>query len=1648
MSLNLTDASGNTWYIDNYGNLQNATKAGYGSYGSTSFSVKIGASTSALAGYSWSYGAATTAANTQTVTMTQAAEALSLTRKAYVGNGFVRVLEVVTNTGTTSKNLNLSLYDDVYHGYDTRLLTTSSGDSTYTAGDDWFMVDKLSAERAKAVHVVSGGAGSPNSVTLEGADIFSTSFNFDLAAGQTKVIMHFYALGADQATATTTANSLKNFASSDYLVGLTAVELNALVNFPQNISSASTATLQTSELNLILTGAANINGMGNYRDNTIIGTSGNNILNGGAGNDTLIGGAGNDTMNGGAGNDTFVVDSALDVVNELANEGVDTVKSSVSYNISAQPYLENITLAGSAAINATGNAINNILDGSLNTAANILAGGAGNDTYIVGAGDSVVEAVNAGTDTVKSAVNLTLGANIEHGVLLGAALNLTGNSADNSLTGNVANNILIGGAGNDTLNGAAGADRLIGGIGNDTYYVDNINDVITELAGEGTDTVISSINYTLSSTLENLTLSGNAFKGVGNSVNNVLIGNAKDNYLDGGAGADTMSGGAGSDIYLVDNPGDVVVELAGAGIDSVLSRINYTLGANVENGTLLGAATTMNGNAENNQLSGNAANNILNGGQGNDTLNGHAGNDLLNGGDGDDVLIGDYGTPEIRVGAAEAIINGKTVALNISVPESATGSITLSGTVSAVNLAQTPINLVYVLDNSGSMSANFSGEVDIGDLNGDGAGNTTLDAAIASFQKLNQSIIDSGLGSQVKVALIPFSSTASLAYSGSASLDSDSNGRADIGDILSQLRLAGSTNYTDAINKTITHLSNSGSGQNIVFFATDGAPDNTNYLSLLPALRALGQNGTVIRALGMGAGANNATLDILDDGIVNNSASIVLNPEELDIGLLNTSVLAIGEGAWVEVYRNGQMVDLIGSERFTVTPLGLQFHSNAITLSGSATDQITAKLMTLDSNGAMLETSLPVSSGAFVSNDTLVGGAGNDLLDGGVGTDSMVGGMGNDTYIVDNLGDKVIENAGEGTDLVKSKLASYTLGGNVENLELIGAAVNGTGNELNNQITGNELNNVLIGGAGNDSLTGGAGNDTLDGGGGNDTMIGGIGNDTYVLDSTSDYVTENSNEGIDTVKVSFNATLGGYVSGISTSKYFYNIENLTLSTGTIATNAVGSNENNVLIGNENNNQLFGLFGNDTLNGGAGADTMNGGEGNDTYYVDNAADVVIDTSGVDTVVSYLNNYVLGSALENLTLANSATVLAGTGNSLANKITGNSYNNTLNGGGGADTMAGGAGDDIYIVDNALDRIIEGINTGTDSVRASVSYKLSSNLENLTLLGSAGIAGAGNELANSLLGNAGNNRLLGYLGNDVLNGGAGADTMVGGDGSDVYFVDNVGDVVSESNSLASTGGIDHVHSYLSAYTLGANIENGRILATGTANLTGNSLNNVLYAGAGNNVLDGSTGTDTVSYAYATAGVTASLATSAAQATGGSGTDTLIGIERLTGSAYSDRLTGNSAANVLNGGAGNDVLNGGAGADALLGGTGNDDYLFARGDGADTLTDSDATAGNSDRLIFSGVNHDQLWFRSVGNNLEVSVVGTTDKVSITNWNLGTANHVEQIRAADGLNLSDAQVANLVNAMAGFAPPAAGQTSLPTNYHTALDSVIAANWS
>ncbi|MFS0516174.1 calcium-binding protein [Nostoc sp. UIC 10607] len=504
-------------------------------------------------------------------------------------------------------------------------------------------------------------------------------------------------------------------------------------------------------------------------------------------------------------------------------------------------------------------------------------------------------------------------------------------------------------------------------------------------------------------------------------------------------------------------------------------------------------------------------------------------------------------------------------------------------------------------------------------------------------------------------------------------------------------------------------------------------------------------------------------------------------------------------------------------------------------------------------------------------SDILRGGSGNDFLFGGTGVDNLDGGDGNDTYIVDNTLDVASEVFGDalgGVDTVEASV-SYTLSTNLENLNLTGvAAINGTGNAKDNVINGNSGNNILSGldgndklfgldgndqlngGAGNDELRGGSGSDILRGGSGNDFLFGGTGvdnldggdgNDTYIVDNTLDVASEVFGDalgGVDTVEASVSYTLST------------NLENLNL-TGVAAINGTGNAKDNVINGNSGNNILSGLGGNDKLFGLDGNDQLNGGAGNDELRGGSGSDILRGGSG---------------------------------------------NDFLFGGTGVDNLDGGDGNDTYIVDNALDVASEVFGDalgGVDTVEASVSYTLSTNLENLNLTGVAAINGTGNAKNNvingnnannvlsglggndNLNGNGGNDILRGGNGNDVLNGGTGADNLDGGDNNDTYIVDNIFDIASEQFGDA-LGGIDTVQASVS-YTLSANLENLTLTGLAAINGTGNASNNVINGNSGNNILSGLGGNDTIF-----------------------------------------------------GGLGNDILRGGAGTDSLIGGLGNDVFDF----------------------------------------------------------------------------------------------------------------------
>ena len=391
-----------------------------------------------------------------------------------------------------------------------------------------------------------------------------------------------------------------------------------------------------------------------------------------------------------------------------------------------------------------------------------------------------------------------------------------------------------------------------------------------------------------------------------------------------------------------------------------------------------------------------------------------------------------------------------------------------------------------------------------------------------------------------------------------------------------------------------------------------------------------------------------------------------------------------------------------------------------------------------------------------------------------------------------------------------------------------------------------------------------------------------------------------------------------------------------LAGSAFANSLTGDNFGNAIEGREGDDAVQGLAGddhlsggdgNDTIDGGTGRDAMLGGGGNDTYFVDDALDVIDETflsggSGIDTVISTIsfNLTVPSQDLENLTLLGGANI-NGTGNGLANVILGNAANNILDGLGSADVLRGFVGSDTYFVDNAGDIVDETSGNGIDTVQSAVSFSLADpahaqgEIEDLVLVGTANLNGAGNALPNLITGNPGAN---------LLDGGGGSDTMRGLAGNDTYVVDSLNDNVIE----AAGGGTDTILTTLS-YILIPEVENLTLLGTAAIDGSGNGLANTVSGNSGANILDGAAGADilrgfggndsyvvdnvgdVVDEAVAGSGGIDSVFASASFALGeGLENLTLTGAGAIngTGNALANTMTGNAAKNILAGGAGAD--------------------------------------------------------------------------------------------------------------------------------------------
>ena len=1228
-------------------------------------------------------------------------------------------------------------------------------------------------------------------------------------------------------------------------------------------------TLKANFENLTLTA----NGYGDLTGNDL-----NNVITGNIGNNRLDGGIGNDTLIGKTGNDTYVFDTANDIVVENANEGIDTIEIGMTYTLGE--YIENLTLTGTNAINGTGNELDNVLTG--NSAVNILTGGKGNDTYIVGAEyvygpplDDIVELANEGIDTVESYSSYTLGANLENLTLRynngGENFNGTGNDLDNYIKGNYGHNILFGGGGVDTLEG---------GSGNDTYVITDTQDIIIEqkyinLFVSNHDKVESSIAYTLGTNLEDLTLTGtNSINGTGNELDNILIGNSGVNTLVGGFGNDqligqasndALQGGVGDDTYTVDSNLYILTELSNEGTDLVESSVTYSLGVNIENLTLIGTdAINGTGNELDNILMGNGVANTLTGGAGNDQLNGQVGNDIMIGGIGNDTYFVnsslDIITEQFNEGI-DTVISDASYTLSANLE-----NLELQGAFFWGNLTGIGNDLDnYIKGNTGDNFLDGGGGKDT--LEG-GDGNDTYVVDDVLDIVIEEGDITIYHGNYDKVQ-------ASVSYT--------------LGGKIEDLTLTG----TSSINGTGNALANVLTGNTAANILEGGAGDDT--------LNGGGGNDVLIGGEGndtyiFGKGSGQVTINSYDIS-ENRFDRILLEPSVLvsEVQLSRTGndlVLTINGTSDILTIQNYALALDDGTIAYVVELIEFQDGTEEAWDLNDVTTILNNRAPTV--NAPLLDRAVSLGAAlsySFASNSFTDPDAGDTLSY----TATLADGSALPSWLSFNAATRTFSGTPTGIGTASVTVTAKDSGNLAisDTFDIVVSVQNQTltGTSGVDTLNGGAGNDTLSGLAGNDTLNGNAGNDRLDGGTGNDTLRGGTGDDTYVADSATDVITENADEGTDTVETAITFDLTNRA----------NVENLRL-TGSGNVNGTGNGLNNTLTGNGGAN---------TLNGGLGADLLVGGLGNDTYVVDNTADVVTELSGQGTdLVQSSVTYTLSSDVENLTLTGT-NAINGTGNNLNNVLTGNSAVNTL---------TGGAGDDVYFITSG-DIITEAAGEGTDTVNAGFTYTLADNVENLTLTGTSAINGTGNAL------------------NNILTGNSAVNTLTGGAGDDIYFITS-SDIVTE----ASGGGTDTVNAGFT-YTLAANAENLVLTGTSAINGTGNGLNNILTGNSGTNTLTGGAGNDT--YIIGTGDTVVEAAGAGTDTVQSSVTHTLAtNVENLTltgttaingtGNTAGNSLVGNGGANVLNGKAGNDTLTGGSGADIFF-----FDTALSASTNKDTITD-----------------------------------------------------------------------------------------------------------
>ncbi|ACD91184.1 Hemolysin-type calcium-binding region [Chlorobium limicola DSM 245] len=1356
---------------------------------------------------------------------------------------------------------------------------------------------------------------------------------------------------------------------------------------------------------------------------TIIGTVGNDLLNGTSasdlllgleGNDTLDGKAGADSMEGGAGDDTYVVDHAGDSIVEHAGEGIDIVRSSVSYVLGEN--LEHLVLTGSKAINGIGNALDNLITG--NTGINILDGGAGNDSIDGGSGNDIISgetgddqlAGGTGNDRIYGGEGddrLDGGAgkdNLEGG---SGSDQLFGNDSDDQLSGSEGNDALDGGTGNDSLDGGDGDDMLLGGIGNDlldggigndmmqggrgndTYSVDSENDIIVENAGEGTDSVQASINYVLSGNLEKLTLTGtDAIDGTGNELNNTITGNSGANILDGGAGNDTLDGGAGDDMllggignelldggigndtmqggigndtYSVDSENDVIVENAGEGTDSVQASINYVLSGNIEKLILTGSDDIHGtGNELNNALTGNSGANMLDGGSGNDTLEGGAGADVLLGGIGNDLLDGGIGNDTMQGGEGNDTYvvdnEGDEITENAGEgTDSVQSSVSYALSSSLERLTLTGSGSVNGYGND--LDNAVTGNAGNNELSGSG-GNDTISGGAGNdliWGGTGNDKLDGGIGADTMTG-----GSGNDTYV----VDNESDGITENEDEGVD-NVQASVSY--ALSQNIEQLILTGSGS---IDGTGNSSDNDITGNRAGnALYGAAGNDTIDGGAGDDTIDGGAGNDLLEGNTGNDTLEGGEGSDTLTGGS-GSNMLSGGDGDDMYILESGDDTIIEDAEGGNDTVRTASSHI----LEDGVENLVLVGTGAIDGTGNAL-------------NNVITGGRGYNRLDGSAGTDTLEGGSGNDTYVVDSSGDVVVEQRNSGTDTVESS-SDHALSENVENLILTGTSdINGFGNSLNNVIAGNDGNNLIEGGSGNDLVDGGIGADTLTGGAGNDSITGGAGDDTAIYSGNfGDYlITYDAGTSAYTIEDTIDGRDGTDV--ISHAEYFVFADGLKTKDELIGNNLNGTENDDTLTGTEHDDMMDGFGGNDSISGMGGNDTLYGGSGNDTLYGDDGEDALYGAEGDDVMDGGAGNDFLhgdsgndsmfgGSGNDQLHGSDGADALHGNadddmlfGIAGDDALYGDEGSDSLHGGEGNDLVDGGTGNDLLHGNQGADTMYGG--EGNDSVEGGDDSDLQygdGGDDYMEGDGGDDTIHAG-EGADIVYGGDGNDSIHGNQGADTLHGGEGSDSVEGGDDSDLQYGDG-GDDYMEGD-----GGDDALFG-----------------GDGNDGIIGGDDNDSVDGGAGDDMIEGSDGNDTV--------------------VGGDGDDVIYGDELHDSPGGDDLLYGGDGNDILVGGFGNDSLNGGVGNDSLFGGN---EYNLGADDGIDTLA-----GGVGDDIYFVDSLQDIVKENSgEGQDTVLSFIDYTLLDEVENLELldgirGTGNALDNVVTGNGRdNVLDGQSGN-----------------------------------